>query len=97
MVVGKSSNNINDIFTISMYKYWKVIPSPYHRTEISFGANVFYFRCCFTCTSVPLKHNTTSLRIINGSLHLKILMTSSYFKMSFVEILLHNNLTNVSA
>ena len=46
---------------------------------------------------VPLIHNKTSLQIINDSLHLKTLMTSSYFKLFFVEILLHNSLTNVSA
>ena len=36
---------------------------------------------------VPLMHNKTSLRIINDSQHPKTLMTSSYFKLFFVEIL----------
>ena len=33
---------------------------------------------------VPLIHNKTSLRIINASLHLKTLMTSSYFKFFLI-------------
>ena len=30
----KSSNSIYNIFTISMYKYWKVKPSPYDSNQL---------------------------------------------------------------
>ena len=73
-------------------------------TQISFDAKQTNsssksFSILGAALRVPLIHNKTSLRIINDSLclHLKTLITLSYFKLFFVKILLHYNLINVSA
>ena len=72
-------------------------------TQISFDAKQTNSSSkSFCILDAPLRvplilNNKTSLRIINDSLHLKTIMTSSYLKLFFVETLLHNNLTNVSA
>ena len=70
-----------------MYKYWKVIRV--NSTQISFeskqtNSSSKSFSILGAALRVPLIHNKTSLRIINDSLHLKTLMTSSYFKLFFV-------------
>ena len=67
-----------------MYKYWQVIRV--NMTQISFDAKQTHpssksFSILGAALRVPLIHNETSLRIINDSLHLKTLMTSTYFKL----------------
>ena len=59
--------------------------------QISFNAmqtnsSSKYFSILDAALREPLIHNKTIHRIVNDSLHLKTLMTSSYFKLFFVEI-----------